>query len=321
MSSRLHAHVGTLRQLEILLAVHDHGSISGAAKALFLTQPTVSVQMRKLADAIGSPLYKISNRELTFTDEGLELLKTAVEVLDSFSRLDRTLGTMRSVKSGTLRLAVVTTSQYFIPHLLGPFCERFPDIDVQMKVGNRQKTIERLKQGVDDFYVFSHPPSDIETDSIEFLDNPLVAIAYKGHPLAKRKNLTLKNLREEPFLMREQGSGTRHAIEEFLRTQDQQLNIKMTMESNEAIKHSVMSKLGISILSAHTLTYGGKSGLTQLDVRDLPIHAHWFFVWSRSKRQTQIAAEFLQYVKSEGHNMLHRELVRNGIESEVLLGN
>ncbi len=321
MKSRLHAHVGTLRQLEILLAVHDHGSISGAAKALFLTQPTVSVQMRKLADAIGTPLYKISNRELVFTEEGLELLKTAVEVLDSFSRLDRSLGTMRSVKSGTLRLAVVTTSQYFIPHLLGPFCERFPDIDVQMKVGNRQKTIERLKQGVDDFYVFSHPPHDSETDSIEFLDNPLVAIAYKGHPLTKKKKLTLKDLRAEPFLMREQGSGTRHAIEEFLRSHDESLNIKMTMESNEAIKHSVMSKLGISILSAHTLTYGGKSGLAQLDVRDLPIHAHWFFVWSKAKRQTQIASEFLQYVKSEGHNMLHKELVRNGIQSEILLGN
>lgn len=314
MQSRLHAHVGTLRQLEILLAVHDGGSINGAAKALFLTQPTVSIQMKKLADAIGSPLYDISHRKLVFTEEGLELVKTAVDVLDSFSRLDASLSDMRELKSGTLRLSVVTTSQYFIPHLLGPFCERYPDIDVQLKVGNREQTLERLKQGVDDFYVFSHPPHDADTESIEFLSNPLVAIAYEDHPLAKKRSLSLDQLCEQPFLMREQGSGTRYAIEEFLREHKKQLNIKMTIESNEAIKHSVMSKLGVSILSAHTLTYGGKSGLIRLPVRELPINSHWFFVWSKSKRQTMIASEFLTHVDVVGRKMLHDELKRNGIK-------
>lgn len=310
MKSRLHAHVGTLRQLEILLAVHDQGSINGAAKSLYLTQPTVSIQMKKLSEAIGFPLYNITNRKLVFTDEGLELVKTAVEVLDSFARLDMALSDMRELKTGTLRLAVVNTSQYFIPHLLGPFCERFPGIEVQLKVGNREQTIDRLKRGVDDFYVFSHPPQDTDTESIEFLDNPLVAIAYEGHPLANRKRLTLKHLLEEPFLIREPGSGTRHAVEEFLRQHDTQLNVKMTIESNEAIKHSVMSKLGISIVSAHTLTYGGQSGLIQLPVKELPIDSHWFFVWSKSKRQTVIASEFLEYVESEGKETLQRDLIQ-----------
>ena len=314
MKSRLHAHVGTIRQLEILLAVHDNGSINAAAKALFLTQPTISMQMKKLADAIGSPIYYLSQRKLIFTEEGLALIKTAVDVLDSFSRLDTSLSDMRELKAGTLRLAVVTTSQYFIPHLLGPFCERYPDIDVQLKVGNREQTLERLKQGVDDFYVFSHPPHDPETQSIEFLKNPLVAIAYEGHPLAKKRSLSLDQLCEQPFLMREQGSGTRYAIEEFLKEQRKQLNIRMTIESNEAIKHSVMSKLGISILSAHTLTYGGKSGLIRLPVKELPINSHWFFVWSKSKRQTMIAAEFLAHVDTVGRKMLHDELKRNGIK-------
>ena len=116
MDSRLHAHVGTLRQLEILLAVHDQGGINGAARALHLTQPTVSTQMKKLSEAIGAPLYNVVQRKLQFTQEGLELVRTAVEVLDSFARLDLTLSNMRELKSGTLRLAVVTTSQYFIPH-------------------------------------------------------------------------------------------------------------------------------------------------------------------------------------------------------------
>ncbi len=311
--SRLHAHVGTLRQLEILLAVHDHGSISAAAQSLFLTQPTVSMQMKKLSDAIGAPLYNINNRQLVFTDEGLELIKTAVEVLDSFARLDRSLSDMNSLKSGTLRLAVVNTSQYFMPHLLGPFCEKFPTIDVQLRVGNREQTIERLRHGVEDFYVFSHPPKDLDTESIEFLDNPLVAIAPEKHPLVEKKRLTLAHLEDEPFLMREPGSGTRHAIEEFFKDQAQSLNVRMTIESNEAIKHSVMSGLGISILSAHTLTYGGKVGLSRLPVAGLPIESKWYFVWSRSKRQTVIADEFLAYVQQKGQKALLRELNRKGV--------
>ncbi|MEM9256298.1 MAG: LysR family transcriptional regulator [Pseudomonadota bacterium] len=308
MRSRLHAHVGTLRQLEILLAVHDQGGVSGAARALYLTQPTVSTQMKKLSEAIGAPLYHMVQRRLVFTDEGLELVRTAVEVLDSFARLDLSLSNMRDLKSGTLRLAVVNTSQYFIPHLLGPFCARYPGIDVQLRVGNREQTIERLRQGVDDFFVFSHPPKDIETESIEFLDNPLVAIAHEDHPFARRRQLSLAQLADEPFLIREQGSGTRHALEEFLRDHDVQLNIKMTIESNEAIKHSVLSNLGISILSAHTLTYGASSGLVKLPVRGLPIASHWFFVWTKSTRLTVIASEFLEYVESEGRQAVQREL-------------
>ncbi len=304
--SRLHAHVGSIRQLEILLAVHDQGSINGAAKSLHLTQPTVSMQMKKLSEAIGAPLYEISNKQLFFTDEGLELVKTAVEVLDSFSRLDHKLNAMRELQTGTLRLAVVNTSQYFIPHLLGPFCERYPGVDIQLKVGNREATLERLKRGVDDFYVFSHPPSDTDTQSIEFFDNPLVAFANSDHPLTKKKSLSIRQLLKEPFLIREQGSGTRFALESFLRQRKIELNVRMTIEGNEAIKHAVMSGLGISILSQHTLTFGGDHGLVQLPVKELPIHSRWYFVWSRAKRQTLIATEFLDYAENDGRDVLQQ---------------
>lgn len=304
MKSRLHAHVGTIRQLEILLAVHDRGGINEAAKALFLTQPTVSIQMKKLAEAMGSPLYIISHRQLVFTDIGLELVKTAVEVLDSFSRLDMSLGNFRELKSGTLRLAVVTTSKYFIPHLLGPFCEQYPDIDIQLKIGNREQTLERLKQGIDDFYVFSHPPFDTEVDRIELFDNPLIAIAHKDHPLAHKEVVTLDDLSKAPFLMREYGAGTRFAVDEFLKKTNTKLNVKMTVESNEAIKHLVMAKLGISILSEHTLRYGGDNGLVRLPVKELPINSHWFFVWRKAKRQTLIATKFLEHIEENARKLL-----------------
>ncbi len=312
MKSRLHAHIGTLRQLEILLAVYDEGSIKAASEILFLTQPSVSMQLKKLAEAINMTLYDLVGKKLLFTQAGLAMVATAREVLESIDRLDMNLANLRGLKSGTLKLAVVTTSKYFIPHLLGPFCERYPNVDVQLKVGNRQQIIERLAQGLDDFYVFSHPPTDIETDSLEFLSNPLVAIARKGHPLAKRKQLSLADISKEAFLMRESGSGTRYAIERYMQQHNTTLNVKMTIESNEAIKHAVMSGLGISILSAHTLVYGGHAGLAKLAVKQLPINTHWYFVWLKSKKNSVIAEEFLKHVQTEGKDMLKAEFKKNG---------
>ena len=170
-----------------------------------------------------------------------------------------------------------------------------------------------MKQGVDDFYVFSHPPLDIDAQRFEFLDNPLVAIAHQDHPLAKQKSIDLAELCDQPFLMREKGSGTRFAIEALFEKHKLKPNIKMTIESNEAIKHSVMSKLGISIISAHTLTYGGQSGLVRLPVKELPIDSHWFFLWLTSKRPTLIASSFLKHIETNGRALLQNELNKSAM--------
>lgn len=304
MGSRLHAHIGTVRQLEIFLAVHDLGSVKAAAESLHLTQPTVSMQLKKLSEAIGMPLYDRVGRGREFTDAGRALAATAREVLDSFERLDMTLSDLRGLKAGTLRIAVVTTSKYFIPQLLGSFCEQYPAVDLQFKVGNREQIIQRLHDGLDDLYVFSHPPEDEDIVVTDFLPNPLVAIAPVSHPLASRKRLTLTDLATEPFLMRESGSGTRHAIERHLEKHGVRMNVRMTIESNEAIKHAVMSGLGISILSEHTLTYGGDTGLAQLKVSKLPIESSWYLVRLRSRRLSLIAETFLDYLKHEGQSTL-----------------
>ncbi len=307
MSSRLHARIGTLRQLEIFLAVYDLGSVKAASEALHLTQPTISMQLKKLADAIGLPLYDRVGRGREFTDAGRALATTAREVLDSFERLDMELSDLRGARAGTLRIAVVTTSKYFIPHLLGSFCEQYPLMDVQFKVGNREQIIERLNNGMDDFYVFSHPPEDADIVATDFLANPLVAIAPASHPLAGKRGLGLADIREEPFLMREVGSGTRYAIERHLAKHDARLDIRMTIESNEAIKHAVMAGLGISILSEHTLSFGGSSGLVELDIDELPIESTWYLVRLASRRLSLVAQAFLDYLRTEGAENLRAE--------------
>lgn len=302
--SRLHAHIGTFRQLELLLALHDAGSVKAAAERLHLTQPTVSMQLKKLAEAVGMPLYEQFGRRLHFTEAGLAVVATARQVLGSVSRLDMQLADLRGMKAGTLKLAVVTTAKYFVPHLLGPFCERFPHVDVELNVGNRSHIIERLRQGEDDFYVFSHLPAGMALESTEFLPNPLVAIAPENHALAGQKSIPLKRFAREPFLMREPGSGTRYALERYLARRQVDLNVRMTIESNEAIKHAVMSGLGVSILSSHTLAFGGDAGLVVLDVAQLPIPTHWYLVRPSGKAHSVLAQAFFDYLETDGRALL-----------------
>ncbi|GGK55587.1 LysR family transcriptional regulator [Amphritea balenae] len=294
--SRFHARLGTLRQLEILLAVHRTGSVTGASKQLFLTQPTVSMQLKKLSDAVGAPLYDQVGRKLVFTQAGEEVVKSTREIMGCFEQLDMKLADLKGLKSGTLRLAVVTTAKYFIPHLLGDFLKHYPDIDVDFKVGNRQQIIDWMENGEDDFYVFSHPPKNRELDLQDFMPNPLVAIAPQDHPLAGLDQVPLQQFAEQPFLMREEGSGTRDAIEKQFEDLAIQPNVRMVIESNEAIKHAVMSGLGVSILSSHTLAFGGSSGLVQLDVEQLPIVTRWYLASLKGKKLSVVARTFMDYV-------------------------
>ncbi|MDV7106141.1 LysR family transcriptional regulator [Vibrio sp. TH_r3] len=308
MASRLHAHIGTFRQLEILLAVYEQGSIKSAADTLFLTQPTVSMQLKKLAESIGLPLYQQVGRKLKFTDAGLATVKTARQILQSCEELDMHLSSLKGLEVGTLRLAVTTTAKYFIPHLLGPFCERYPGIDIQLTIANRRQVIERVENGSDDFYVFSHLPQDLDLEVIEFMSNDLVAIAQVDHPFTKQKVVSLQEFCQQDFLIREEGSGTRYATEAFFKKQPYQPNIKMTIASNEAIIHSVLSRLGVSILSAHTLAFGNVYDVKVINVESLPIQTHWSFSWTRSQSLSPIAKVFLNYVETEGRNMMREVL-------------
>jgi DNA-binding transcriptional LysR family regulator len=308
MASRLHAHIGTFRQLEILLAVYKGGSIKTATETLFLTQPTISMQLKKLTEAIGLPLYQQVGRKLKFTDAGLATVETAKKILHSCEELDMRLSSLRGLESGTLKLAVTTTAKYFTPHLLGPFRERYPGIDIQLTIANRQQVIERFEEGADDFYVFSHLPEGLDLEKIEFMSNDLVAIAEASHPLAKKKSVSLEEFCQEDFLIREVGSGTRLATESFFKMQKSKPNIKMTIASNEAIIHSVLSRLGVSILSAHTLAFGYIYNVKVINVDSLPIKTNWSFYWTKGAPLSPIAKVFLAYVETQGREMMQKAI-------------
>lgn len=209
----------TLHQLKVFEVVARHSSFTRAAEELFLTQPTVSMQVKQLAKAVGLPLFEQIGKRLYLTDAGRELLATCQEMFEKLSQFESAVADLKGLKQGYLRLAAITTTKYVIPRLLGPFCQRYPGIDVSLKVTNHKHVLERLTDNQDDLYILSQPPSDLDVTTYPFIENPLVVLASRHHPLAQEKNIALKRLAEEPFIMREPGSGTRKAVQKLFAQQ------------------------------------------------------------------------------------------------------
>ena len=290
----------SLRQLKVFEAVARHLSYTRAAEELHLTQPTVSIQLKQLADIAGLPLLEQVGKRVFLTDAGRELLKVCRDIFEGLARFEMLVSDMKGVKAGKLRLAVITTAKYFVPRLLGLFCQRYPGIEVSLKVTNRERVLQRIADNLDDLYVLGQPPENLEVEIEPFLENPLVVLAARGHPLAAEKHIALQRLVEFPFLMREPGSGTRLATERFFAERGLKVQVRMELGSNEAIKQAVIGGLGIAVLSAHALALERTSDeLALLDAEDFPIRRHWYVAYPKDKQPSVVAQTFLDFLREE----------------------
>lgn len=314
MDSRLLTRLGTLRQLEIFLKVAEHLSMARASEELFLSHSAVSLQIRKLAEAIGLPLHEVIGKKLYLTDAGEEVVRAGQEIFSAIRRLDENINNLKGLTAGKLRIMVVTTAKYFLPRILGPFCREYPEIDVEFNVGNRAKVIDRLNDNRDDLYIFNDLPKDMDIESHRFLPNPLAVIASTRHSLAGRKGLTWKDIAGETFLMREQGSGTFNAIRRHLDKENLVLGKTMTIESNEAIKYAVVENMGITILSAYVLADAVGHDLVQLRVSGFPILSDWHVAYPQSKPLSLIAERFLEFVLKRGSDVLPMENLERQVQ-------
>jgi len=290
----------TFRQMQVFEAIVRLGSFTRAAEELFLTQPTVSTQLKKLSDVMGLPLIDQAGRKIKTTDAGEELYKAVRKIFDNLSELDNRIAEIKGLRSGRLRLAVITTAKYFAPEILGEFCRLYPGVDVSLKVTNKERIFERMYNNEDDLYIFGQPDeSDIELEVFPFAPNPLVVMASRDHPLCKESNISIERLGEEPFVSRELGSGIRDTAMKLFAKHDIVPNVRMELGSNEAIKHAVVGGLGVAILSLHTLSLEGASGpVDVLDVKGFPIERNWYLVHPKGKELSLIAKTFLEFAKS-----------------------
>ena len=303
----------TLRQLEVFEAIARLKSFTRAAEELFLTQPTVSMQIKKLTDDIGLPLFEQVGKKIYLTDAGKELYQTCQGIFEHFSRFEMIASDMKGLKSGKLRLAVVTTAKYFTPRLLGMFCQKYPGIEVTLKVANREHVLERLTNNQDDLYILGQIPDAVDAVAEVFLDNLLVVLASADHPLAQEKSITLERICNEPFIMREPGSGTRMVTERFFSEHGKKLKVRMELGSNEAIKQAIIGGLGVAVLSRHTLALDAPMGqFAELDVEGFPIERHWYFAYPTGKQLSVVTQAFLAYLR-EAHHLLEDLSCRHAI--------
>jgi DNA-binding transcriptional LysR family regulator len=289
----------TLGQLKAFEAVARLGSFSSAAKELFVTQPAVSKKIRLLQEEVGLPLFEQIGKRIYLTDAGRLLLNVSRDWLETWARFEQSIADLQGLKQGRLRIAVVTTSKYFVPRVLGPFCERYPGIDVAMEVINRDRLLERLARNEDDLYIMGVPPDDLDIDSEPLIGNPLVVVAPASHPLAKRSRIRFAELADQVFLMREKGSGTRIAIERLFAEEQTPLQVKMELGSNEAIKQAVAGGLGLAIMSRHALhPMTGSEGIVELKVQGFPLKRSWYVVTPRGKQLSVVAQTFLEFLRT-----------------------
>ena len=285
------------RQLQLFLALAETGSVSAAARRMHVTQPTASMQLKEVAESVGMPLYEVISRKVHLTEAGEDLARTARAMSDTWDAFEQRMAARKGMTRGRLRVAVVSTAKYFIPRLLGGFCERYPEIDISLEVLNRDHVVSRLRANLDDLYVMSQPPADLMLEDDILMPNPLVLIAPAAHPLAGQRKVALAQLQDQRFILRERGSGTRMATDACFAQAGFAPAKVLELGSNEAIKESVAAKLGVAVVSMHALAaFSPDPQVSVLNVQGFPIPSQWHLVWPRGKQLTPIATVFRQHL-------------------------
>jgi DNA-binding transcriptional LysR family regulator len=283
----------TLRHLRIFEAVARLGSISRAAGELHLTQPAVSMQMKQLEEQIGLPLVEQIGRRICLTEAGQMLRVHACDIADRMAQLNASMEQFRGLERGLLRLAVVSTANYFLPALIAEFNARHPGVRISLQVGNRAFVLSALAESRTDLAITGQPPEGVDLEAQNFKANPLVVIASPTHPLAGQAHVSMARLAEEVLVMREPGSGTRAAAERHFAGLGLTMRAGCEFGTNEAIKQAVRAGLGVAIVSAQTIELELQTRcLAVLPVEGFPILRQWYVVHRTQHRLSAAAATF-----------------------------
>jgi LysR family transcriptional regulator, low CO2-responsive transcriptional regulator len=295
----------TLRQLKVFEAVARLTSYSRAAEELHLTQPAVSTQVRKLEEHAGLPLFEQLGKKIFLTPAGTELLHHGRLIIRQFEDAEAAMTQFKRVAGGKLNVAVISAGDYFMPRLLVDFASRHGGVTLNLSVHNREGLLEQLADNLTDLAVMVRPPEGADTINEAFAPHPYVIVANAGHPLVQEKRIPMSRLVREPFVVREKGSDTWQSMAEGFGRHLARLNIAMEIKSTETIKQAVIAGMGISFMSAHTVSRELSAGsLAVLDVQGLPLMLNWYVVHRRQKRLPPVAQAFRHFLLSDGARLI-----------------
>ena len=297
----------TFRQLKVFEAVARHLSYTQAARELYLTQPAVSMQIKQLEENVGLPLFEQMGKKIYLTEAGREMYHYCRTIAAQLEEAEEVIEQLKGMRRGHLQISVATTANHFATRLLAEFVKHNEGVTFSLDVTNRETLLHQLAENERDIVIMGRPPGDGDLVAEPFMDNPLVVVAARDHPLVEKKNIKLDALRDEVFVTREQGSGTRIAMERFFKERGVSVNLEMEMTSNEAIKQAVEAGLGLGLVSIHTLELELETGrLVILDVEEFPILRHWYVVYRKGKRLAPVAEAFRQFIHKEAKSLMSK---------------
>ena len=295
----------TFRQLKVFESVARHLNFTRAAEELHLTQPAVSMQIKQLEQSVELPLFEHMGKKVFLTEAGNEMYHYSRSIAQLLDEADEVFEELKGMHRGHLAISVASTANYFATRLLAAFSKRFENITFSLDVTNRKTLMNQLDANEKDLVIMGKPPENMDLLVEPFMENPLVVIAPPSHPLVGKTGIPLISLQKESFVVREQGSGTRIAMERFFAEHKVSLTTGMEMSSNEAIKQAVEAGLGLGIVSIHTMELELELGrLAVLNIESFPILRYWYVVHRQGKRLSPVARAFRQFVLDEASSLV-----------------
>ena len=296
----------TLHQLQVFLEIVEKGSVTKASESLFLTQPAVSIQLKKFQEQFPIPLTEIIGRKLYVTDFGKEIASAARKILDEVSAIDHKTNQFQGKLAGKLSVSVVSTGKYVMPYYLSDFVNAHPGIDFTMDVTNKLKVVDDLERNRVDFALVSVLPNRLELERLALLENSLYLVGGTERE-QQRKGSKELIFSTQPLLYREWGSATRNAMEEFIQGRKLAVAKKIELTSNEALKQAVIAGLGYSIMPMIGIRNAVDIGdITVIPYKGLPIRTQWNLVWLKKKKLSPIAQAFIEFLQAEKTNITEK---------------
>jgi len=292
------------RQIEIFVKVAELGSFSKAAEALFLTQPTVSEHIRGLEEELGVRLLDRLGRGAAPTKAGQLLLGYGRRILELHREARQALDQFQGRMSGELVIAASTIpGEYVLPALIGRFKEKYPDIAISLLIGDTQRVVEWVLEGRAELAVAGAQIDHRALEYRELMPDELVLVVSAAHPWHGKKTATLEEVRAEPLIVRERGSGSRHALEKALAEVGLDLSdfrVVGEMGSTQAIKQGVKAGVGISLISKRAVAEECQHGtLHCVKVKDLRFRRAFYLVTSTTRSRSPLAEAFRAFLISE----------------------